>query len=237
MDLGTILGIWAHPDDEMYLCGGLMARAVREGDRVVCITATRGEAGSQDHERWPPSEMARIRTAELASSLSTLGVTEHAWLDYPDGGLAEMGDDEPIDRIASIIEEVRPDTVLTFGPEGMTAHPDHITISRWTTAAFRREGRDGAGLYYATLPPEWADRWAAVLRPFNVYYTDETPPRTPREKIDITYELPPDVLELKLAAAHAQSSQTEGLMNALGPFYEEALSAEFFRAWYPTHTE
>ncbi|MGH3589327.1 MAG: PIG-L deacetylase family protein, partial [Pseudonocardia sp.] len=44
--LGTILGVWAHPDDETYLCGGLMARAARSGDRVVCVTATRGEQGS-----------------------------------------------------------------------------------------------------------------------------------------------------------------------------------------------
>src|SRR3990170_5660884 len=49
--LGTILGVWAHPDDETYLCGGLMARAVRAGDRVVCITATRGGLGSPDQDR------------------------------------------------------------------------------------------------------------------------------------------------------------------------------------------
>src|SRR3990170_7980876 len=47
--LGTILGVWAHPDDETYLCGGLMARAGRAGDRVVGITATPGELRAAAH--------------------------------------------------------------------------------------------------------------------------------------------------------------------------------------------
>ena len=47
-ELGTILGIWAHPDDEAWLSAGLMARAVDAGSRIVCVTATRGELGVQD---------------------------------------------------------------------------------------------------------------------------------------------------------------------------------------------
>jgi len=49
-DLGTVLGVWGHPDDEAYLASGLMALAVREGRRVACLTATRGEAGFPDLE-------------------------------------------------------------------------------------------------------------------------------------------------------------------------------------------
>ena len=55
-DLGTLLGIWAHPDDETYLSAGLMARRSVDGRRVVCVTATRGEGGSMDEERWPPDD-------------------------------------------------------------------------------------------------------------------------------------------------------------------------------------
>ena len=57
--LGTILSIWAHPDDEAFLAGGIMAMAVDEGSRVVCVTATRGEAGSTDPERFPPHLIAK----------------------------------------------------------------------------------------------------------------------------------------------------------------------------------
>src|SRR3990170_4015266 len=63
-ELGTILGVWAHPDDETYLTAGLMARAVRNGSRVVCITATRGEGGSMDEEGWPPETMGEGRGAQ-----------------------------------------------------------------------------------------------------------------------------------------------------------------------------
>jgi LmbE family N-acetylglucosaminyl deacetylase len=70
MDLGTILGVWAHPDDEAYLSGGIMAQSVHDGRRVVCVTATRGEAGSWDHTRWPPDELGAIREAELNDSLT-----------------------------------------------------------------------------------------------------------------------------------------------------------------------
>ena len=61
VELGTILGVWAHPDDETYLSAGLMAAAADAGSRVVCITATRGEGGSMDEEQWPPESMGQVR--------------------------------------------------------------------------------------------------------------------------------------------------------------------------------
>ena len=59
-DLGTILGVWAHPDDEAYLSGGLMAMARDAGARVVCVTATRGELGTPDPRTWPPDQLAVV---------------------------------------------------------------------------------------------------------------------------------------------------------------------------------
>ena len=87
-DLGTVLSIWAHPDDEAYLCGGVMAMAAAAQSRVVCVTATRGELGVTDPTRWPPEQLVTIREAELAECLRILGVTEYRWLDYPDGRCA-----------------------------------------------------------------------------------------------------------------------------------------------------
>lgn len=72
-ELGTILSIWAHPDDEAYLCGGIMAVATAAASRVVCATATRGELGVTDPVRWPPERLAAIREAELAEGLRILG--------------------------------------------------------------------------------------------------------------------------------------------------------------------
>lgn len=57
----TLLAVWAHPDDETYLAGELMARTVLDGGRVVCVTAT--------HATGP-------RSVELAAALQVLGVSE-----------------------------------------------------------------------------------------------------------------------------------------------------------------
>jgi len=81
--LGTILGVWAHPDDDIFLSAGLMATAVRAAQRVVDVTATRGEGGSMDEERWPPDSMGEVRTKELLRSLEILGVQEHRFLEGP----------------------------------------------------------------------------------------------------------------------------------------------------------
>ena len=99
--LGTFLGVWAHPDDEAYLSGGLMAMARDVGSRVVCVTATRGELGTTDPVAWPPSRLAAERTGELARSLEILGVTEHHWLGYADGGCADVPAADAVERLCA----------------------------------------------------------------------------------------------------------------------------------------
>ena len=228
--LGTILGVWAHPDDESYLCGGLMARAVRAGDRVVCITATRGELGSPDEERWPSGPpLAAVRTAEMESALAALGVTEHIWLDYPDGGCADVDQDEAVRRVTEVMAEVQPDTVLTFGPDGMTGHDDHKAACRWATTAFDKVAKDGAVLAYATNTPDWNARFVAPFNKLNVYMGVH-PPETAEDDLVVHEELTGDLLETKLRALQAMPSQVEPLIAAVGAdVYREALAQEAFR--------
>src|SRR5689334_19789828 len=76
-DLGTVLGVWAHPDDEAYLSAGTMGALRDAGHRVVVATATFGENGTPDPERFPPAELARIRRDELQVSLELIGVHDH----------------------------------------------------------------------------------------------------------------------------------------------------------------
>jgi LmbE family N-acetylglucosaminyl deacetylase len=227
--LGTILGVWAHPDDETYLSAGIMAEAVCRGERVACITATRGEAGSWDEERWPSSEIARVRAAELIGSLAILGVTEHHWLDYPDGGCADVAPGEAVAKVAAIMTRVRPDTVLTFGPEGQTGHPDHIAVSAWTTEAFERAAPPAARLYYATVTPEWAERYVEPLNRFNVF-SPGSPSVTPRDELGIDMVLDGDLMGTKVRAIRAQVSQIEVLHSAFDEdFIMGAMSMEMFR--------
>ncbi|MDP3891435.1 PIG-L deacetylase family protein, partial [Nocardioides sp.] len=122
---GTLLGVWAHPDDEAYLSAGLMARARRAGLRVVVATASRGEHGTSDPDTWPPHRLGPVRERELSESLAAVGVTEHHWLGHRDGELDRQPADVGAAQVAELIELVRPRTIVTFGPDGMTGHPDH----------------------------------------------------------------------------------------------------------------
>jgi LmbE family N-acetylglucosaminyl deacetylase len=230
IDLGTTLGIWAHPDDEAWLTGGLMAHAVRRGRRVVCVTATRGELGTTDPERWPLEGLADVRTAEMARCLELLGVTEHQWLDYPDGGLAELASEEPVEKLVALIEEIRPDSVLSFGPDGMTGHTDHQTTCAWATEAFRRAAPEGARLFYATKSPEFLELWLPYLPPEVMMDPNAQIPSTPKAELAVDVELPDDLLETKLAALRAQESQITPLLEELPEDVFRAFCRwEFFR--------
>ncbi len=230
MHLGTMLGVWAHPDDEAYLTAGLMARAVRDGDRVVCVTATRGEEGSFDEDRWPTATMGTVREAELLRSLAMLGVTEHHWLDYYDGTCAGVPHEEGVARIRAFIQDVGPRSVFTFGPDGMTGHPDHKAVSAWTTEAFDATAPRGSSLYYATQTSEWAAEFVPVMNRFNVFMEEGTPPITPVEDLAVNFELPPDLLDVKLRAIEEHVSQVEGMLEAFGKdFFRDSMKAEFFR--------
>ncbi len=214
-ELGTILGVWAHPDDETYLSAALMARAVRAGSRVVCVTATRGEGGSMDEERWPPEKMGEVRTAELQRSMEILGVTEHHWLDLPDIDMDTGLPEEGYARVRGLVAEVRPDTILTFGPEGMTGHEAHKTVSRWATRALREAGEPGSRVLYACVTPEWAAEFLPIWEPFNVFLPG-TPRVVPPEELSIDYRPPDDILEIKVNAINAHVSQIESILQAVG---------------------
>jgi LmbE family N-acetylglucosaminyl deacetylase len=228
-ELGTILGVWAHPDDETYLMAGLAARAVRNGSRVVIVTATRGEGGSMDEEKWPSATMGRVREQELMRSLQVLGVREHHWLDCVDVDMDTPLDDGGYPKVLALMEQVRPDTVLTFGPDGMTDHAGHKSVCRWATEAFDEAAKPGARLLYATTTPEWAATWVPVYNRFDVFRPG-TPPVTPRGELAIDFVLPPDLLELKLRAIQEHVSQVEGMVAAFGAdIFREAMAEECFR--------
>jgi LmbE family N-acetylglucosaminyl deacetylase len=226
-ELGTILSVWAHPDDEVYSCGAIMAEAVRRGDRVVCVTATRGELGTDD-EALKGAPLAAIRTQELADCLAILGVTEHYWLDYPDGGCGEVDREEAVSRIQAFIDDVRPDTILTFGPDGATGHIDHISVCEWTTEALRRSDAT-ATLYYAANSREWTDKYREVLDRFDVFMGNE-PVLHSSDELAIEIYAEGELLDQKMAAIRAQASQTAELLDALDPALErEMMAGEWFR--------
>jgi LmbE family N-acetylglucosaminyl deacetylase len=211
MQLGTLLGVWAHPDDESWLAAGLMMAARENGDRVVCVTATRGEAGVADPGRWPLAKLGAIRQKELVASLRIMDIPEHYWLDYTDGRCITVDTDEAVNKLAAIIRKVQPDTILTFGPDGLTGHDDHKTVSHWTTLAVRRTNSP-ARVLQAVYSLEWYERLGKKLdQQFNMFFNIKQPPLVAEDQADISFMLPPELIERKLAALRAQACQTEAM--------------------------
>lgn len=212
--LGTILSVWAHPDDETYLAGGLMAAAADRGQRVVCVSATAGEQGTADPVRWPPSRLGRVRRLEAAAAMTVLGVAEHHVLGLPDGALAER-DREGVDLVAALLDTVRPDTVLTFGPDGMTGHPDHVAVHRWVGEAWRRRGRPGRVLH-ASWTVEHLDRFGHLYEADGTYMTDARPAGVPERRLAVHLPLRGHPLDRKVAALRAMATQTAATVDAVG---------------------
>lgn len=211
-DLGTVLSVWAHPDDETYLAGGIMA-AVRDlGGRVVCVTATRGESADENATSAARSALAATRTRELSEAFDVLGIDEHHWLDLPDGGLEALDPATPVARIAALLDEVRPDTVLTFGPDGVTGHPDHRTVNRWVLRAIA-----SAGVEPRVLHPVATGRAIEydLAREFDMWALGG-PRQCPTEKVALRLRLAGAELDRKVDALLAQRSQTEDLAAAIG---------------------
>lgn len=141
MSAPRLLAVMAHPDDEALGFGGTLAKYASEGVDVFVLTATRGDAGR--YRGHPPGDaahpgadaLAGIREAELRAAADTLGVRELVLLDYRDQQLDRAEPGEVIAGIARHLRRLRPDVVLTFGPDGAYGHPDHVAISQFTTAA------------------------------------------------------------------------------------------------------
>jgi LmbE family N-acetylglucosaminyl deacetylase len=224
--LGTVLGVWAHPDDEAYLSAGLMALARRAGQRVVVVTATAGERGLSEPP-MPPDELAVLRRRELRSSLAAVGVTEHHFLGYHDGGCPAVPAPQAVATLQELMAQVQPDTLVTFGPEGMTGHPDHQAVSAWTTAAWQGLGRPGR-LLYATLTPEFHRAWGPVNEQLGVWIDPTQAPCTPVSELAVAIDLDEDLAGMKYRALRAQWSQTAPLIARLG---EDA-----YRRWWASET-
>jgi LmbE family N-acetylglucosaminyl deacetylase len=227
---GTLLGVWAHPDDEAYLSAGLMDTAVRAGQRVVVATVTRGELGTDDPAAMPPDRLARLRERELASSLATLGVVDHRWLGpagapLVDGTLHTVDDEIGARMVGRLLADVRPDTIVTFGPDGLTGHADHRAISRWVTRAWQDAGCPGQ-LWYTALTADFLDEWGEACAEVGVWMDDGPPAPAHYDDLAHLQVCEGDVLDRKYEALRAHRSQTTRLIEHVGP--------ERYRRWWAT---
>lgn len=140
----TILGIFAHPDDESMGPGGTLATYAARGHRVAFITVTDGGAGRLfDVRPDEDTELRRLRRAETAKSAEILGIESLGFIGWRDGELRRTDILEIEERFAGIIREQRPDVVMTFHGSGISYHPDHRVVTLAVSGAFRGAARRG----------------------------------------------------------------------------------------------
>jgi LmbE family N-acetylglucosaminyl deacetylase len=174
-----LMGVLAHPDDESLATGGILAKYAASGVQTYLVMATRGERGwfSPVADYPGPQALGRLREAELKAAAQVLGLHEVVFLDYQDGELDQADPAQAVAKIVAHLRRVQPDVVVTFDPNGMYGHPDHIAISQLTTTAVMAAAAPGypgltpnlphrvAKLYYrAFVPAEQAAYEAAFGR-------------------------------------------------------------------------
>jgi LmbE family N-acetylglucosaminyl deacetylase len=153
-----IMTVFPHPDDETSGGGGTIGMSVAEGVEVHVICATRGELGGLGTNGvvLTREELPQVRESELRAVLHHYGVvSEPCFLNYRDQELEHAPFEEAVERVLGVMSRVKPDVVFTFGPTGISRHPDHIAMHGIATEAFHRHraatGREPRLLYDVLL--------------------------------------------------------------------------------------
>ncbi len=199
---GGLAAVLAHPDDESFGCAGALALAHDHGRPVRLLVVTRGEAGSPEGAEDPG--FAEVRVDELRCAAAKIGFTEVTILEgYPDGGVAEMPFDDLVAEIAAWLADRRPDAVITFGPHGITGHPDHVVVGSATRWAVERLADSG-------LAPHALYVLAPVFGPGTGRYDLSAEEGAATHRIDIS-----EVAERKVAALACHASQPDAVQEAI----------------------
>lgn len=129
----NLVCIFAHPDDEAFGPGGTIAKFAKTRD-VYILCATRGEEGGKKSD----GSIGKIRERELLRSAKILGVKKVFFLDFKDGTLSNNLYHELAEKIKDRLKILRPETILTFEPLGVSGHIDHVAVSLVTTYVFEQ---------------------------------------------------------------------------------------------------
>jgi LmbE family N-acetylglucosaminyl deacetylase len=243
-----LAAVFAHPDDDTYGLSGTLA--LSRGDiEYTVIVATSGEAGTiSDPSLATRENLAEVREGEEREALRAAGAQNAAvhFLRYADGGLKDAPREELVTKVASILKEARPEVVVTFGPEGITKHDDHITVGAAATEAFHQaqagsEGGDAfQRLLYVAIPSSEIDRFWESLRAKGEEVGDPEAPFMPRGVPDesITHRVDcTSVLKSKIEALHAHRTQRDEVDQIPEDLQEEVLGYECFVQAFPPVTE
>lgn len=233
--------VFAHPDDDTYGVSGSLALHAGPGLEVTVIMTTSGEGGLiADASLATRDNLGAVREEEDRASWRALELepTVH-FLRHPDGGVADVAPERLVARYLEILREARPDVVVTFGPEGVTGHADHVAVGAAADAAFaaaRSAGAEGFHrLLHVSIPQSSMDRFNELLRERGMDPIDPTQEFQPRGVPDDTIGVIVDcssVYERKLEALRRHRTQAE-LEDVPFEMWQEILAREAFVLAFP----
>ena len=238
----TLMAVFAHPDDEAFGVGGTLAKYAAEGCDVYLVTATRGEAGEiQQPGLATTANLPQVREQELRCACEVYGIHPPRFLDYVDGQLAILHQGQAVGKVVRLIRELRPQVLITFGPDGIYGHYDHIAAHRWATIAFDLAADASCfpdqihgscaphqvnKLYYQVLPEEVATAMSQDGKPASVMMDGVPFPMVGYRQEQITTVI--DIsgyLEVKLRGlqCHATQIDLSNLPEELDPMVQDPM--------------
>ncbi|MGT2464075.1 PIG-L deacetylase family protein [Sinomonas atrocyanea] len=212
MPLRTLMLVVAHPDDDAIgIAGSIALHGADPGFRFALVHATDGAAGliapGTDTTRAGLGQYRRDED-ERAWSAHGRGPDRHEWLGYEDGRLCDADFGALTGRLRALLEDERPDVVATFGPDGVTGHPDHIAIGRATDAAFLDlADRGGPGLKRLL---HWALKESTWLRINAARTSSGLPPWDPAQVYHFR-GIPDDLVDMRVDTRSVAERVVAGL--------------------------
>jgi LmbE family N-acetylglucosaminyl deacetylase len=193
----SVVAVVAHPDDESFGLGAVLAGFADAGAAVAVLCFTHGESSTL---HGVDGDLASLRAGELSGAARVLGVDPVRLLGYPDGALAGVDVDDLSARVLDLAGEVGADGLLVFDTDGVTGHPDHASATVAALAA-----ADGAGLTVLgwTVPRSVA---SALNQEYGAAFTGHEP-----EDIDLVVTLD-RTRQLAAVACHPSQAVPESLL-------------------------
>jgi LmbE family N-acetylglucosaminyl deacetylase len=223
-----VLAVFAHPDDESLLAGGMLAACAAAGVSVGILSLTRGELGSHAIQMSAES-LGELRERELRHAASVLGASWARCLALPDGELASIDRAAAVSAVRALLMASQARVVLSFTAEGLYWHPDHIAAHEIACRA-----ATGTAEVCGTSWPEGLlagviDRLTAQGRPAELWGLDPQAFGAPATAIAHELDVSP-FLDVKLRALRCHRSQL-GPSHALTQLPAELACELLGREW------
>lgn len=198
-----LVGIFAHPDDEAFGPGGTLALEAQSAEvYIICITNGDAVLGTVAEQK----KLGRIRKKELQKSCEMLGVKKVFFLGYHDGSLNHNLYHEIADKLKKLLEELQPDTLMTFEPRGVSGHIDHIVASMVTSFVFHKLPYIHTLMYYCNR-----DAMRQLMKDYFIYMPQGYKEHEVQKIVDTSA-----VWDTKVQAMNMHKSQQHDIDRILG---------------------